>query len=99
MTYELRHNRSYWVSIDQLENYAERAKLDARRMDERQVVVTTENVQALSLGPIAEANSVRVTIDGQDAAEADLTGRTTFQREPGGTWHVLQHGQGGNQHS
>ena len=86
VTYELRHNRSYWVSIDQLEKYAEPAKLDARRRDERQVAVTTENVQTMSLGPIAEANSVRVTIDGQDAAKADLTRRTTFHREPDGTW-------------
>ena len=86
VTYELRHNRSYWVSIDQLERYAERAKLDARRTDDGRVAVTTENVRTLSLGPIADADSVQVTIDEQEVAEADLTRRAQFRREPDGAW-------------
>ena len=86
VTYELRHNRSYWVSIDQFEKYAERAMLDSRRTDEGRVAVTTENVRTLSLGPIADANSVQVTINGQEVVEADLTRRAQFRREPDGAW-------------
>lgn len=86
MTYELRHNRSYWVSIDQLEEYIERAKLDARRTDDGRIAVTTENVRTLSLGPIADAKSVRVTIDGETFTEADLTRCSQFRRETNGVW-------------
>lgn len=88
VTYELRHNRCYWVSIDQLEKYAQRAKLDARRTDDGGVAVTTENVQTLSLGPIADAASAPVTIDGQEVAQVDLTGRTQFRRQADGTWRA-----------
>ena len=86
VTYELRHNRSYWVSIDQLEKYAERARLDARRMDDGRIAVTTENVQTLSLGPIADPNSVKITINGLEIADVDLSRRTQFHRETDGAW-------------
>ncbi|MHC4403063.1 MAG: carboxylesterase family protein [Planctomycetota bacterium] len=90
VTYELRHNRSYWITIDQLDKYAERARLDARRTDEGRVAVTTENVCTLSLGPIADASSVQVTIDGQEVAEADLARPAQFRREADGAWRLGQ---------
>lgn len=87
VTYELRHNRAYWVTIDQLDKYAQRAKLDARRSDDRQIAVETENVRTFSLGPLENANSVQVSIGGQQFADVDLTRPVQFRRRRDGAWH------------
>ncbi|MHC4582225.1 MAG: carboxylesterase family protein [Planctomycetota bacterium] len=90
VTFELRHSRSYWVTIDQFEDYAQRTKLDARRIDDRSVAVTTENVRIFSIGPIEDAKSVQVSVEGQQVAEVDLTRPVQFRREEDGAWRLGQ---------
>jgi len=87
-TFELRHNRSYWVTIDQLELYGERALVDARRVDGDRLDVTTENTRTFSLGPLQDAGSTSVAIDGQDVGKIDLTQPTTFRRNDEGKWSL-----------
>ena len=43
-TYDLRHNRSYWVTIDQLARYGERGMIDARFDEGNDLVIHTENI-------------------------------------------------------
>ncbi len=86
VTYELRHNRAYWVAIDQLDKYSQRAKLDARRTGDRSVAVETENVRTFSLGPLDKASSVEVSVDGQQIANMDLTRPLQFRRQRDEVW-------------
>jgi len=89
-TFELRHNRSYWVSIDQLQLYGDRALVDANLLDRSEVQVRTENVRTLSLGPVPDAAAVSVMVDGQAVARADLIHRAAFRRDASGKWSLAE---------
>lgn len=84
-TYELRHNRNYWVTVDQLERYGPRAFIDASQTGGI-LVVQTENVRAFRVGPVAEAKSVTVRVDGQGYAGVDLGTSQAFHRGANGRW-------------
>jgi pimeloyl-ACP methyl ester carboxylesterase len=62
--HSLRHNRSYWIRLEQLARYGRRGMIDATLGDDGDVVATTENVRALTLGPIDDGQAHPVTIDG-----------------------------------
>jgi predicted esterase len=81
-TYALRHNKSYWVTADQLEHYGERARLDAR-LTGHELVIQTENVSAFTAGPIASSGSLEMRIDGQMQTSVNLTQVRSFYRSAG----------------
>jgi hypothetical protein len=81
-TYELRHNKSYWVVADQLEHYGKRAWVDGR-LTGQELMVKTENVIAFTVGSIAGVGSLKVHIDGQPQAPADFTQAQSFYRSAG----------------
>lgn len=87
ITYELRHNKSYWVTIDEIERYGARAFVDATQTGEG-VLVKTENLRGFSLGPIPEAKSQSVQIDGQAFANMDLGAACAFHRVAAGGWKL-----------
>ncbi len=79
-TYWLRHNKSYWVRIDQLREYGKRGLVDATLSEDgKALTVKTENVAALSLGPIEGASSVEIVIDGKNTGSSDLSQRQSFK--------------------
>jgi pimeloyl-ACP methyl ester carboxylesterase len=86
-TYGLRHNRSYWVSVDQLKTYGLRGSVDAHKQ-ERGVLATTSNVRTLSLGPISDQSNrvLPVFVDGQDLGAFDLSSPVRFQCSERGLW-------------
>jgi hypothetical protein len=84
--YDLRHNRSYWVAIDQLARYGDRGSVDAELLPERRAAVRTEGVRTLSLGPIPGREPLAVTLDGQELPWIDPGRQQVFHREPAGTW-------------
>lgn len=84
-TWWLRHNRSYWVTIDQIGLSGRRASIDADQTGAG-VVVKTENIRVFSIGPIAGAKSGNVRIDGQSYSDLDLGKRQTFQRAANARW-------------
>jgi len=87
VTYDLRHNKSYWVTIEQLARYGGcRAMVDATLDGKEKLVVKTENVRTLSLGPIEEAESVALKIDGQSLGKVDLTEQVMFRQNTRGNW-------------
>lgn len=90
VTYELRHNRAYWVAIEQLGNYSQRAKLDARRTDDRRIVVGTENVHTFSLGPLENGASIQVLVNEQPIVDVDLTRSVQFRREGDEGWQTAK---------
>jgi hypothetical protein len=83
-TFGLRHQRSYWLRIDQLLEYGPRGLADATRGDQ-EVEIRTANVRALAVGPAAgSGRSAR--IDGQDAGVTRSNGWTLFRRKDDGSW-------------
>ena len=85
-TYDLRHNRSYWVAIEQLAHYGKRGTIDAGFTGDHRAVVQTDRVHTFSLGPVEHRNTVSVVIDGQNLGAVDLSRRQTFRRGEDGLW-------------
>ncbi len=81
----LRHNRCYWVEIDQLARCDSPGEVDARRLGDR-LTVNTEGVRALSLGPLEAGAAPEVVLDGQDLGRLDLGRRQSFRRRADGAW-------------
>ena len=71
-TYTLRHNKSYWAVIEQLEYYGERGMIDAEFIKPDRLIVRTENIKTFSLGPVQDRTSIRLNIEGQVLTEVDL---------------------------
>jgi len=87
-TYDLRHNRSYWVTIDQLQTYGgPRALVDARLLG-NQLQVATANVRTLSLGPVADFGRPELALDGQRLGPVDLQAKVRFRRDDAGQWQA-----------
>ena len=84
-TDDLRYNRSYWVTIDQLQG-ERRGVVDARLIGKNDLVTYTENIHTFSLGPINSSDSVYVVIDDQAIGAMNLTRQMTFQRNREGIW-------------
>lgn len=85
VTYGLRHNRSYWLSVDQLARSGRRALIDAN-WTTGALAIKTDNVLAFSAGPIAGAGSGTVRVDGQAFPALDLTRVQPFRRSAKGAW-------------
>ena len=86
--WDLRHNRSYWVALEQLEHYGCRGHIDARLEGGEQVLVISQGVRTFSLGPLEVAAPLAVVVDGQELDAIDLRTPRTFRRHPGGAWEV-----------
>ena len=84
--YNLRHNRSYWVTVDQLAHYGDRGAVNARFVKDNHLVVHTENIRTFSLGPIQQNEPVGVTIDDQEFESMNLTYQKQFQQNHEGVW-------------
>ncbi|MBI3941886.1 MAG: prolyl oligopeptidase family serine peptidase [Chloroflexi bacterium] len=89
-TYNLRHNRSYWTTIDQLEYYGTRGMVDAGFTDRHHLVVRTDNIRTFSLKLDPARNPLSIVIDGQDLGtvhvEPGETGRSQTFRRTHGLW-------------
>ncbi|HJN15154.1 MAG TPA: prolyl oligopeptidase family serine peptidase [Armatimonadota bacterium] len=82
----LRHNRTHWVAVDQIDRHGEAAEVNAK-IDAGRVVVTTSNATRVALGPTAHATTGMVEIDGT-AIDADVSARLVNFEKTGGTWGV-----------
>jgi len=85
-TYDLRHNRSHWVIIEQLSRYGDRGLVDAAFSTDGNLTVRTENIRMFSLGPAGNRPAVAVTVDGQDQGTHDLSQRQTYRQNNDGRW-------------
>lgn len=84
-TYGLRHNNSYWLTIDQLGQYSERGLIDAKFGDD-QLTVSTANVRTFSVGPVDKYSSPDLLVDGLSAGRFDVSARRSFQKRNDGSW-------------
>ena len=85
-TYDLRHNRSYWITLNQLTHYGKRGKVDARFVESNNLIVDTDNIRTFSLGPVHKNEGVNLTVDGQKFESMDLNRQKQFQRNHKGVW-------------
>lgn len=90
VTYSLRHNQSYWVTIDQLARYGDRGMIDAEAIDGTRLSANTDGVRAFSLGPVAGRGTLPVVVDGQDLGVVDLRRKQTFRRTDSSKWEITQ---------
>jgi hypothetical protein len=98
-TWGLRHNRSHWVRVEQMTRYDRRAFVEARLADDGRVAAATENVSALSLGPIRDRPQATLAIDGAEVGPLRLDAAVTLRRGPDGTWGRASQGEaGGKRH-
>jgi acetyl esterase/lipase len=81
----LRHNRSAWVGIEQQEHSGQRSSVDAT-LDGGGLVVRTENVAALAVGPIEGTGSGRLSVDGDELGIVDLAAPVLLRRSTDGRW-------------
>jgi pimeloyl-ACP methyl ester carboxylesterase len=87
LTYTTRYNRSYWVSLDALEQHYERAEVDARRTGSgASFDIKTRNLTRLTLRETLSARDI--TIDGQ-TLKVSAAPEITLQRR-GGTWNFVK---------
>ena len=84
-TFWLRHNRSHWLAIEQLNSYGEKGRIRASIQADDSVRISTQNVRAFSIGPVSDGGSRRVQVDGRAIGEFDL-GRPHTLRAAGGGW-------------
>jgi dienelactone hydrolase len=99
VTYFLRYNRMHWVQVDRMENHWQMARVDAKTVDDRNVVVQTKNVSALTLdmpagfAPQSLREKTIVKIDGQDIdagrATSERSWTAKFARQ-NGKWALVQ---------
>ena len=104
-TYGPRHNKAYWVRIDQLERYDARAFVEGCAERDGSLVVSTVNVRTLTLGPLPQWSAAKldVRIDGQPAGILTPGNSVTFRRSQSGAWTPMNfeiknekhHGQSG----
>ena len=87
-TYDLRHNRSCWVTIEQLAHYGGRGAVDAGIAPDGRTIVRTEGIRTLSLGPVPDRGATEVILDAQDLGQLDLSRQHTFRRDTYGLWEV-----------
>ena len=94
-TWTLRYNRLKWVSVDELEQHWERARLDAEIVNDHAVEVKPVNVGAFTLTfesgscPLDVTSKPVVTIEGQkvivDGPMSDRSWTASFSKR-GGKW-------------
>jgi len=86
-TYALRHSSSFWVAIEQLQQYGEQGLVDAGFVEGR-LAVRTEGIRTLSLGPVEKKSPVPAELDGQDLGMMDFGQRQRFRRDEEGNWEA-----------
>ena len=88
----LRHNRSHWVTVEQLEEYGRPGTVEAEFRGGDCLVVRTDDVRRLSLGPSAGRKPVKVVLDDQTFGRVGVSRQAvTFERR-GQTWRRAQGG-------
>lgn len=89
LTYTTRYNRSYWVSLEQLEKHYERAEVDAQRTaDGKAYTIKTKNLVRLVLRETERAG--RIEIDGQTLT-VNAAPQIALERN-GTSWAVARNG-------
>jgi len=87
-TYTLRHNRSHWLAIEQLERYGERGAIEGRIEEDGTMNIRTENVRTFAIGPVREPAPLRLVVNDQAIPDADPAVRVMLRRDGQGKWQA-----------
>jgi len=87
VVHTLRHARAYWVQTLQQERYGNASTVEAR-FEEKVVIVETQNVQRIEIGPIphADVDTVTVKLDGTTFEKIGIGNAHEFVRASDGQW-------------
>lgn len=91
-TWTLRYNQCEWITVEGLEHHWERARIEARLVDDGNVEVATTNVTALTLSPPTLKRDLKVSLDGEtleipEESGTDRAPALSFYRS-GSTWKL-----------
>jgi pimeloyl-ACP methyl ester carboxylesterase len=90
LTYTTRYNKSYWATLDRLEEHYERAEINAKRAaDGASYDITTKNLARLVLRETERAKLIK--IDGQDLKVK--SGAEITLAKSAGAWKVAKNGR------
>ena len=84
--YTLRHNSSYWASIEQFENYYGKAVINAQIVDKRRIEITTDNVKVFALSNPDTDETPDVKINGFLLPTVDLYSSGIFVKNGPNNW-------------
>ena len=82
----LRHNRSHWVEVQELERYGEPGKVEAKLASGDRIVVNTENVRQLALGPLPGRKAMTVELDDETFRRVGVSQRPASFEDCDGQW-------------
>ena len=89
----LRHNRSHWVEVVQMETYGQAARVHATFEGAQGLTVKTDNVRGLRLGPRPGPSAVEVVLDGQAFEAASLDREPATFKKRNGHWERCASGE------
>jgi pimeloyl-ACP methyl ester carboxylesterase len=92
-TWFLRYNRMYWITVDELQQHWERARIHAKLTSQTSVEIRTQNINAFTIDhpsgqcPLSILQKPTVTIDGTaievTRPKLDRSWRVHFRKEDG----------------
>jgi len=97
VVHTLRHNRSFWVQVDELDTYGQPGRVAARRQGP-ELTVVTENVRRLTLGPIPGSTAVKVSLDSTATEGIDLASGPQSFGKVDGVWSAADAKRPGAKH-
>ena len=77
-TYELRHNSSHWITVEQIRTYGQKAAVDASLEPGDAIRINSENILALTLRPPEGIKNTAIILDGQNLGTNDLSEPQSF---------------------
>ena len=99
-TWTLRYNECFWVKLDGLEKHWERALVHATLVDDREVKLTTQNVNALTIDmnpgscPLDPTRPPRILINKNvfegPPVQSDRSWKVHLRGDDRGTWQVVE---------
>ena len=87
-TYELRHNSSHWIGVEQLETYGKKATVDASLDSGDCIRIDTKNIQTITVGPAKVISGAKkLVLDGIDLPAENLSRSLAFSKTSNsGAW-------------
>ena len=86
VVHSLRHNRSHWLAVEQLEQYGAPGRAEAKFQRGSKLTLKTENVRRLTLGPSAGRKAVQLVLDGQTFPRVSISRKSVTFGKKDGQW-------------
>jgi len=83
----LRHNRSFWLSVEQFQTNGRPACVEGVLKSGEELDIQSDNVRVLSVGPISGERDLSICLDGSRFEHVDISARPCFFQQKDGRWN------------